>query len=378
MPSQRAQSLQVAQMAGAFVRAGAPTTVLHARRVPTPSLPGGVDLWDWYGVPNAEGEKPSIEAVPCFDWIDRVPTSMQYLPARMQELSFARKAARRVREAYPDARVLSREAESARSLIQAGRKDVWIEVHRVPGGRLRREWLLEAGAGSRGVLAISGGVRDDLVALGVDAARIRVEHDGFEPARFRDLPSKSAAREVLGLPLGEVIVTYTGGLLAWKGVELLVDAARALPAITFAIAGGMDADVARLRAHAEGLSNVRIDGFQSPERVSLYLAAADVGVVPNRSGPAISARYTSPLKVFEMMACGLPMVASDLPSLREILEPDKEAIFVAPDDVEALRAGLERLCGDEALLASLSLALRERAKQHTWDARAARILAWMK
>ena len=96
MPSHRAQSLQVAQMACALARAGADTTLLHAERHPTPPLPPGQDLWDFYAVP--EGARAAIEAVPCTDWIDRVPRRLQFWPARVQELSFARNAAARAAE----------------------------------------------------------------------------------------------------------------------------------------------------------------------------------------------------------------------------------------------------------------------------------------
>jgi glycosyltransferase involved in cell wall biosynthesis len=379
MPSQRAQSLQVAQMAGAFARAGAPTTLLHARRRTAPELPAGVDLWEWYGLPPVRaGEAgPRLEAVPCVDWIDRVPPALQYLPARVQELSFARNAARRVAQGFAGARVYAREAEIALALVRRGRADVFLEIHRVPGGRLRRRWLCEAAAGARGVVAISGGVRDDLARLGVDAARIRVEHDAFEPGRFAARPARDAARAELGLSLDAPVVVYAGGLLAWKGVDVLVDAARALPGVRFVVAGGTDADVARLRERARGLANVRIEGFQPPARVPLYLAAADLGVAPNRSQPAISARHTSPLKVFEMMAAGLPIVASDLPSLREILAEGTEAVFVAPDDPAALAAGIARLVGEPELGAAMGRRLAARAAGCSWDARAARILAWM-
>ena len=65
---------------------------------------------------------------------------------------------------------------------------------------------------------------------------------------------------------------------------------------------------------------MRIDGFRPAGDVPLYLAAADVGVVPNRAAPRISSHYTSPLKVFEALASGLPLVVSDLPSLRDVLD----------------------------------------------------------
>lgn len=375
LPSQRAQSLQVAQVAGAFARAGVATTLLHARRRDTPAVTNSEELWDYYALPA--GARPSVRAAACIDAIDLVPRSLQYLPARLQELSFARRAAAIVRREFEGSLVLARELECARRLVQKGRRGVFLEIHRVPGGRTRRRWLLEAAAGCAGVVAISGGVREDLVELGVAPDGILVEHDGFEASRFENLPAKTAARAALELPASAQLVVYTGGLLAWKGVDILVDAARELADVQFVIAGGMDADVKSLAERARGLENVRFDGFQPPERVALYLAAGDVGVVPNRSRPAISARYTSPLKVFEAMAAGLPLVVSDLPSLRDVLGDD-EALFVPPDDSSALAGGLRRLLNDAKMSESMTAALSKRAGEHSWDARAARLLAWMR
>ena len=372
MPSQRAQSLQVAHMATGFARAGASTRLLHARRRGDEPRPAA-EILDYYAVP--EGPRPELEAVPCIDWIERVPRRMQFLPARIQELTFARNAAGRARRRGPGTTVYSREIEAAR--LVAPRLPTLLEVHRVPGGRLRRRWLREAARTCRGIVAISGGVRDDLVGLGLDPDGVRVEHDAADLERFRDLPSRDQARRELGLQVDRPLVVYTGGLLAWKGVDVLVEAARRLPAVNFAIAGGMDADVEALRSSVDGLENVRLDGFQPPARVPLYLAAGDVGVVPNRSSPAISARYTSPLKVFEALAAGLPLVASDLPSLREVLEPETDAVLVPAEDPAALAAGLERVLGDDGLRERLTRRGRERSAQHSWEARARRILDWI-
>ena len=375
MPSERAQSLQVAQVSGAFARAGVQTTLLHARRYPTPSLPEGQDLFDYYGV--GAGPRPRVVALPNLDWIDRVPTSAQFIPARIQELSFARGAARWVRKHAPGALVLSRELETARHLVRSKGTPVFLEVHRVPAGKLRRKWLLEAARGTRGVVAISGGVRDDLVELGLQPDDISVEHDAVEAGRFAHLLSRAEARAELGLPEDCQLVVYTGGLMTWKGVELLIDAARRLPELLFVIAGGMKSDVERLRPLAEGLENLRLDGFQPPERIALYLAAGDLGVIPNRSTPEISARYTSPLKAFESMAAGLPLVASDLPSLREILVDESHAVFVPADSGEVLAEGVQRLMSDPELRASMAFNGRARAADISWDARAERLLAWM-
>ena len=375
IPSQRAQSLQVVQMAAAFERAGAHVALFHAKRRPAIELPPGQDAWRWYGVELAE--KPVLEPIPCVDWIDRVPRVLQYVPARLQEQSFGKNAARAVLTSHPVARVLTREVETAHLLAKKKRPNVFLELHRVPGGRLRRRALKASARACAGIVAISNGVKEDLVALGLDAQRIVVEHDGFEPERFAHLPTKAKARAELGLPASVPLVVYTGGLLEWKGVDLLVEAARRLPDAYVVIAGGMDADVKRLRQKVGGLPNVRIDGFQAPERVPLYLAAGDVGVVPNRSKPAISARYTSPLKVFESMAAGLPLVASDLPSLRELLTHERDALLVPADDAGALASALQRLLADPHLQKRLAAAFSARAPDHAWIARARRLLAWM-
>lgn len=376
VPSQRAQTLQVMQMAAAFQRAGARVALLHANRRRKVELPPGKDVWSWYGV--VQSEKPVLEPIECFDWIDRVPRVLQYVPARLQEQSFAKNAARRALAADETALVLTREIETAHLLARKNRPGVFLELHRVPGGRMRRRALVASAKAIAGIVAISGGVRDDLMKLGVDGERVVVEHDGFDPERFARLPPRAAAREELGLPAEVPLVAYAGGLLDWKGVDVLIEAARELQDAYFVIAGGQDADVKRLRQKAGGLANVRLDGFQPPERVRLYLAAADVGVAPNRSKPAISARYTSPLKVFEAMAARLPLVASDLPSLRELLTHEKDAWLVAPDDPKALAAGLAKLLGDAPLRKRLGAALGERGAEHAWIARAERLLAWMR
>ncbi len=371
MPSQRAQSLQVAQVAASFARTGRETTLLYARRRGVPVVSPD-ELWDTYQVPI--GSRPNAEAIRCMDWIEAVPRSLQYAPARVQELSFARGAARRARRGFKDALVLSREIETAHVLRR--RPGVFLEIHRVPGGRTRRRWLLDAARQVAGVIAISGGVRGALVALGVSPEAITVEHDGFERTRFEGLASKTEARVELGLDPDRPTVVYTGGLLEWKGVDVLTDAARFVDEAQFVIAGGMDADVGRLRERAAGLDNVRVDGFQPPRKVALYLAAADVGVVPNRSKPDISALFTSPLKVFEAMAAGLPLVASDRPSLRGV--PDAApACSVAPDDAHALAEGLRGLLADESAREAMAAALIARSAEHTWDARAARLSEWM-
>src|SRR5690606_19885917 len=90
---------------------------------------------------------------------------------------------------------------------------------------------------------------------------------------------------------------------------------------------------------------------------------------------AISERYTSPLKLFEYLALGRAIVASDLPAIREVLTHDVDALLVPPGDAAALAAAIGRLADDAALRTRLGAAARARAAAFTWAARAERLEA---
>jgi glycosyltransferase involved in cell wall biosynthesis len=96
--------------------------------------------------------------------------------------------------------------------------------------------------------------------------------------------------------------------------------------------------------------------------------------VESDSGIDIS-RWTSPMKVFEYMASGRPMIVSDLPVLREVLRPGVDALMVEPESTSALVAALVRLRDDAALRTRLATSAAERARvEFTWTARARAIL----
>lgn len=381
MPSERAQSAQLARAALGYREAGAEVRLIHARRRGTPSAPDPEVLARLAGRPVGDADGVRLQAAPCVDTIDLVPRSLQFVPARAQEWTFGRSATRLAREEGPGTLLIVRDVEVAARL--AGRPGTAWEVHRVPGGRHRRGLARRAIDSGMGCIAISRGVADDLAELGATPGQVLVEHDAFDPAALEGMPERAEAREALGLTQGSRVVLYFGGLLRWKGVDVLVDAVRGghLPGAVVVIAGGMRADVEALRASAGALAApdgpVRIEGFRPAAEVPRYLAAADVTVVPNRRTPRISSHYTSPLKVFEAMGAGVPMVASDLPSLRDAAGDDG-ALFVTPEDPAALGAGVLRVLSEPDLRERLVTAGTKRAKDATWAARARRIMGWMK
>jgi glycosyltransferase involved in cell wall biosynthesis len=173
------------------------------------------------------------------------------------------------------------------------------------------------------------------------------------------------------------VVGYAGHLYPWKGVDVLLDAIARVPSVRALVVGGLagEPDLARMRAHARGLNiddRVTFAGAVPPTEVAARLAEMDVLVLPN-TATHTSARYTSPLKLFEYMAAARPVVASDLPALREVLKDGDNALLVAPGDAGQMADAIKRLLHDTALAARLAATAFRDVQAYSWDCRAERL-----
>jgi glycosyltransferase involved in cell wall biosynthesis len=138
-----------------------------------------------------------------------------------------------------------------------------------------------------------------------------------------------------------------------------------------------ESDLARVQALARTIGvadRLTITGLVPPHEVVGRLAAATLLILPNTTS-AISDRYTSPLKLFEYLTLGRPIVASDLQAFRAILTPGRHALFVPPNDPGALAAAMERLASDPDLSSALGAAAHALAPDYSWARRAERLEA---
>ena len=219
-----------------------------------------------------------------------------------------------------------------------------------------------------GYVAITRGIVEHMEQLAGPRPQVAVVPDGVRP------PPKSPAP----IPT-EPIVAYAGHLYAWKGVDVLLHALAALPGARGLIVGGHDKepDLARLRQLAQELGvgeRVTFTGLVEPAQVPALLAGAQVLVLPNPAS-AISTHFTSPLKLFEYMAAGRAIVASDLPSIREVLTHEQNALLVTPGHAQEFAAAIGRLLGDRELAGRLAQRAAVDARAFTWAARAERLEA---
>lgn len=173
-------------------------------------------------------------------------------------------------------------------------------------------------------------------------------------------------------------ILYAGQLYPWKGVDVLVEAVGHLSRGRLVILGGLpgegDAERIRAKVNARGLaSRVEMRGTVPQVQVKEELARASVVVVPFLK-TAMTERHTSPLKLFEAMAAGRPIVASDLPSTREVLRHGENALLVPPGDPVALSAALRQLLDDRGQAEHLARGAHGEASAYSWDARAQKLL----
>ncbi|GAJ30766.1 glycosyltransferase family 4 protein [Acidomonas methanolica] len=209
-------------------------------------------------------------------------------------------------------------------------------------------------------------------ALSVPEGKLVCIHNGFEPARMaRPLPVGEAKR-LLGIPPERKTVVYTGRINRRKGLELVLQAARALPDLQFLLVGSYGDGP--IEAEARDLPNVTIVPWQAEEALARYIHAADVLLIPPSSRPLLTFGSTVlPLKVFLYLAAGRPILAGNTPDLRDVLRDGENALLCPPDDVAALVDGLTRLTQDTALAARLVEGARKDSRSLTWAARAERI-----
>jgi len=257
-----------------------------------------------------------------------------------------------------------------------------LEVHTLTSIQDPQErWVLKrlvASEAFRGIVAISGGLATDLKNEGViDPERILTAHDGVRPG-----PSPSTWTGPSGSS-GRLRVGYSGALLPGRGVELLVDVAMRCDWVELHLIGGPTdrADALRRRLVDSPVADrVVLHGMRTPEETRALQREMDALVAPfaksvSTDSGVDSSRWMSPMKVFEYMDSGRPIVISDLPVLREVLRPEIDALMVEPEAADALVAALERLRRDPALGVRLASSARSRVQtEFTWQSRAAAIL----
>ena len=214
-----------------------------------------------------------------------------------------------------------------------------------------------------GYVTITQGLADELVERFGPRRALAVVPDGARVEATRSWTPRPASTPA--------VVGYAGHLYPWKGVDLVLEALAELPGVRGLIVGGHpeEPDVSRVRDRAQQLG---LSSMVPPHEVAARLEAADVLVLPNPAS-TVSARYTSPLKLFEYLAMGRPIVASDLPAIREVVRDRENALLFEPGNAASLAHAIREAIEDRPLAEAIASRAFETAREYSWDRRAERL-----
>ncbi|HLB99991.1 MAG TPA: glycosyltransferase family 4 protein [Candidatus Bathyarchaeia archaeon] len=204
------------------------------------------------------------------------------------------------------------------------------------------EWLNDAAVGKQvlknadRIITVSTATKRYVLSLGADPARMSVLHNGVDVDRFKPLKTlREEKRRKLGIPTKATVILTVRRLVYKNGIDTLIETATTAikqnPNLIFLVVGtGPDQTQIQTQAKQLGISrNFRLMGFVSDEELPSFYNAADLFVLPSKSGEGL------PLVSLEAMACGLPVIATDVGGIREII-PEGYGKFVPPDSPDTM------------------------------------------
>lgn len=241
--------------------------------------------------------------------------------------------------AYPDGYAASLLGKWMNVPVTITLRGTEVPLAKDPSRRQRMVWAL---AHAARVFSVSDSLKRHMVNLGADGENILVVGNGVDNSKFSPM-SQAEARSELGLPQDVPLLVTVGGLVERKGfhrvIDLLPSLRQQFPGLRYIVVGGgsaegdwrpqLEAQVARLTLTGA----VHFLGTLSPDRLRVPLSAADVFVLATRNEGWANV-------LLEAMACGLPVVTTDVGGNREVICDDRLGILVPFGDADALAEGL--------------------------------------
>lgn len=376
VPSVKADAGQDVAMCTALARHGARVRLVHGR------APEGfpADLFAHYGVDREFSSQPL--AHDRLDGLTRRLARRQGRPASValaaaslsRSLLVAHAAARPRSDWY-----FTKAPVAGWWLARSGRRVVW-EAASFPSRSDRP--LVRRLLRSRNLLlafAITAGLAEDLEGLARPRRPVHHLPVGVDVARYAaPLTGANACHMRAGTDSGQPVVVYTGWMRPDRGVDVIVRTAALLPAVRFVLVGGRDAEIADLRRLAGDLcaTNIEFTGPVAPPTVPSYQRTADVLLLPQQGSTRHLTHHVSPAKLFEYMAAGRPIIAADLPCIREVVRDGDNGLLVPPGDPQVWAQTISTVLEQPELGRSLAAAARREAPRYDWTRRAERVLAW--
>ena len=235
----------------------------------------------------------------------------------------------------------------------------------------------------KGIVVITESLRRHILNKISTKKQILVLADGVSFHKLNQNITKEEARKRTGLPLNQKIALYAGSLYEGRGIEVVIMLATRFTDYNFYIVGGNSDQISLFKSKAGQFSaNLHFCGFIDPALVHNYLLASDILLMPYAPvvkvvGGAETSAFASPIKLFEYMATGRPILSSTLPVLNEIIVDKQDALMIPYEQHESWAKAFSFLDENPAEAQRISENARKKVEQFTWERRAAQICAFI-
>ena len=380
LPTEKAYGIQIAKMCEAFALQNVDVILIYPFRK---NLEKG-DIFSYYSL----GHNFKIKE------IKKIWAPDFYFPGFLDKVAFFVKnyfsAKTLVGEALKEnADIYYTRDELVAYFLSKKNKNVIFECHRFSNNR--KSFYNYFKKANLKIVTISDGLKEDLVKFGIKNSNILVARDGVDLAEFSASMNKEERKEKQRIFREEFftehddrrrrkkIAVYIGSLYPWKGADILIRVAEHLkninPNYLIWLVGGSKNDVEILKKglHPNIVPFIYINGAVPHKDVAKILIAADCAILTGNESEIISAKYTSPLKMFEYMASGCPIVAQNLPSFREVLSGEN-SFLVEPGNAKALADQIAWVFDNEELANNKASKAFEDVQEYIWQKRVDKIL----
>jgi glycosyltransferase involved in cell wall biosynthesis len=385
IPSEKAHAYQILKMCESFASQSIMVTLLYQRRNNKQLEARAGNIFEYYAIQNSF----TMKKLYCLDsaLLEKLHSGIWFCVTTITYLLAAAMYVVRNRK-FVDI-IYCRDMFSLMllGLLQPVLKlPVFYEAHAFP----RKLTWLHVGCLNKmnGLIVLTGQLKAVLLRKGVNPSKIAVAHDGVDLRHFQNAQLRGAQiRDRMGIPPESTLIGYVGRFVTMeqeKGIKDLLGAMNYLVeyngSVYMLFVGGPMNHVPSYYKIIEELrfdrNRFRFHDLVPVSEVPAYLAACDIVAMPFPWTPHY-AYNMSPLKMFEYMAAEKPILATQLPSVMEVLVDGKNAVLVEPDNPQALAQGIRRIMTDKEFSRRISAQARQDVLTYTWEERAQKIVCFI-
>jgi len=327
-PTEKAHGIAIAKMCEAFNRHY--NLQLIVPQIKQNLLMKGIDANELYNI----RERFLIKSLFCIDlsrynrYLSRIFHTLNYW---IMLLSFYFAVSTYIRKTKAEI-VYTRDINLTMFIIFLNKK-IYVEMHNFPVNKYLKKYYKFLDKFIKGYVVINKNLKEELIKIGIDQNKILLAASGVDK-QFFIRKDRNKLRIKYNYPQNKKIILYSGSFQKGKGVEFLLSVARKMEQEIFIIIGDYNKNEKLYKLYNK-CPNIIFTGYIPYNQIADHLYCADILVIPNDKKSIIYSTYTSPMKLWEYLATGKPVIVSKVPGIENLVSSD-DVIFYEPDNSQDL------------------------------------------